>query len=133
MTTRARVDGHGPGDRVLVDVAPVFRRVLPERLATSRANLRVLGSSLAGLATVARSQVRRATVGLPTVARSQVRRAISLARQPYPKLTTSVEAAHLRAARYGGHPSREFPERRMAERVGFGPRGIAPINNLQQF
>ena len=39
-------------------------------------HLRVLGSSLAGLATVARSQVRRATVGLPTVARSQVRRAI---------------------------------------------------------
>ena len=109
MTTRARVDGHWPGDRVLVDVAPVFRRVLPERLATSRANLRVLESSLAGLPTVARSQVRRATVGLPTVARSQVRRD--------PKLTTSVEAAHLRAARYGGHPSREFPERRMAERV----------------
>ena|SRR5688572_28534331 len=67
------------------------------------ANLRVLGNSLAGLTTVARSQVRRAKVGLPTVARSQVRASDSLACQT--SLTGQALACHPKLQQASRQPS----------------------------
>src|SRR5688572_28534332 len=120
MTTRRRVDGRHlrlPPPRFALQrtgwrqpsrVGEFARRPDDRRSLTGQASEGWLanGRSLTGPG--------ERFVGLPNVAHR------SGAGLPS-EAPASVEAALLRAARYGGHPSREFPERRMAERVGFGP------------